>query len=44
MKFIELTAHTTTEGSELVADIFWNYTNKRARKNFHYIIHAHHLI
>ena len=27
MKFIELTAHTTTEGSELVADIFWNYTN-----------------
>ena len=27
MKFVELTAHTTTEGSELVADIFWNYTN-----------------
>lgn len=27
MKFIELTIHTTTEGSELVADILWNYTN-----------------
>ena len=27
MKFIEFTVHTTTEGSELVADIFWNYTN-----------------
>ena len=27
MKFIELTVHTTTEGSELVADILWNYTN-----------------
>ena len=27
MKFIELTAHTTTEGSELDADIFWHYTN-----------------
>ena len=27
MKFIELTVHTTTEGSELVADIFWDYTN-----------------
>lgn len=27
MKFIELTVHTTSEGSELVADIFWNYTN-----------------
>lgn len=27
MKFIEYTVHTTTEGSELVSDIFWNYTN-----------------
>jgi ribosomal protein L11 methyltransferase len=27
MKFIELTIHTTTEGSELVSDILWNYTN-----------------
>lgn len=27
MKFIELTVHTTTEGSELVSDIFWNYTD-----------------
>ena len=27
MKFIELTVHTTTEGSELVADVLWNYTN-----------------
>ena len=27
MKFIEYTVHTTTEGSDLVADIFWNYTN-----------------
>ena len=27
MKFIELTVHTTTEGSELVSDILWNYTN-----------------
>ena len=27
MKFIELTVHTTTEGSELVSDIMWNYTN-----------------
>ncbi len=26
MKFIEYTVHTTTEGSELVSDIFWNYT------------------
>lgn len=26
MKFIELTVHTTTEGSELVADVMWNYT------------------
>lgn len=27
MKFIELTVHTTTEGSELVADVMWNYTS-----------------
>ena len=27
MKFIEFTVHTTTEGSELVSDVFWNYTN-----------------
>ena len=27
MKFIELTIHTTTEGSELIADILWDYTN-----------------
>jgi len=27
MKFLELTIHTTTEGSELVSDILWNYTN-----------------
>ncbi len=27
MKFIEFTVHTTTEGSELISDIFWNYTN-----------------
>ncbi len=27
MKFIELTVHTTTEASELVADVMWNYTN-----------------
>lgn len=27
MKFIELTVHTTSEGSELIADIFWRYTN-----------------
>ena len=26
MKYIEFTVHTTTEGSELVSDIFWNYT------------------
>lgn len=26
MKVIEFTVHTTTEGSELVADILWNYT------------------
>ncbi len=27
MKFTELTIHTTSEGSELVADILWRYTN-----------------
>ena len=27
MKFIEFTVHTPTEGSELISDIFWNYTN-----------------
>ena len=27
MKFIELTVHTTTEASEIVADVMWNYTN-----------------
>ena len=26
MKFIELTVHTTTEGSELVSDIMWDHT------------------
>lgn len=26
MKFIELTVHTTTGASELVADVMWNYT------------------
>lgn len=26
MKFMELTVHTTSEGSELIADIFWRYT------------------
>lgn len=26
MKFTELTVHTTTEGSELIADIMWRYT------------------
>lgn len=26
MKFIELTVHTTTEASELVADVMWSYT------------------
>ncbi len=26
MKFIELTVHTTTEGSELVADVLWDHT------------------
>lgn len=27
MKFTELTIHTTSEGSELVADLLWRYTN-----------------
>ena len=27
MKFTELTIHTTHEGSELVADVLWRYTN-----------------
>lgn len=27
MKFDELTIHTTSEGSELIADILWRYTN-----------------
>ncbi len=27
MKFTELTIHTTSEGSELVADVLWHYTN-----------------
>ncbi len=27
MKYIELTLHTTTEASEIVADIMWNYTD-----------------
>ncbi len=27
MKYIELTIHTTTEASEIVADIMWNYTD-----------------
>ncbi len=26
MKYIELTVHTTSEASELVSDIMWNYT------------------
>ena len=26
MKFIELTVHTTTEASELIADVMWEYT------------------
>ena len=26
MKFIELTVHTTSEASELVADVMWQYT------------------
>lgn len=27
MKFIELTVHTTTAGSDLVADVLWDHTN-----------------
>ncbi|MDE7452781.1 MAG: 50S ribosomal protein L11 methyltransferase [Clostridia bacterium] len=27
MKFTELTVHTTSDGSELVADVLWRYTN-----------------
>jgi len=27
MKFIEITVHTSTEGSELIADIMWQYTS-----------------
>ena len=27
MKFSELTIHTTAEGSELIADVLWRYTN-----------------
>lgn len=27
MKFIELTVHTTSEGSELIADVMWRYTS-----------------
>ncbi len=27
MKYIELTLHTTSEASELVADVMWNYTD-----------------
>lgn len=27
MKYIELTVHTTTEASEIIADIMWNYTD-----------------
>ncbi len=27
MKYIELTVHTTTEASELVADVMWNYSS-----------------
>ena len=27
MKFTELTIHTTAEGSELIADVLWRYTN-----------------
>ena len=27
MKYIELTLHTTTEASEIIADIMWNYTD-----------------
>ena len=27
MKFMELTIHTTSEGSEVIADVLWGYTN-----------------
>ena len=27
MKYTELTIHTTTEASEIIADIMWNYTD-----------------
>ncbi len=27
MKYIELTIHTTTEGSEIISDVMWNYTD-----------------
>ncbi len=27
MKYVELTIHTTTEGSEIISDIMWNYTD-----------------
>lgn len=27
MKFTELTVHTTSEGSELIADVMWRYTS-----------------
>ena len=27
MKFTELTIHTTSEGSEVIADVLWGYTN-----------------
>ena len=27
MKFTEITVHTTSEASELIADALWNYTN-----------------
>ena len=27
MKFIELTVHTTSEGSEIIADVMWRYTS-----------------
>ena len=27
MKYVELTVHTTTEASEIIADIMWGYTD-----------------
>jgi len=27
MKYTELTVHTTSEASEIIADIMWNYTD-----------------